>query len=75
MLKSIFILRTIGGILDFYIFMGPTPEEVVQQYSSAVGLPMMPPYWALGFQLCKYDYEGIENLITVVDEMRAYEIP
>ena len=61
--------------MDFYIFMGPTPEQVVQQYSSAIGLPMMPPYWSLGFQLCKYDYEGIDNVKTVVEEMRSYEIP
>ncbi len=25
--------RTIGGILDFYMVMGPTPEAVVQQYT------------------------------------------
>lgn len=24
--------RVIGGILDFYVFLGDTPEEVVQQY-------------------------------------------
>lgn len=24
--------RIIGGILDFYIFLGDTPEQVVQQY-------------------------------------------
>ena len=72
---TFFYNRTIGGVLDFYIFMGPTPEHVVQQYSSAVGLPMMPPYWALGFQLCKYDYGNIDNLKTVVNEMRSYEIP
>jgi len=26
--------RTIGGVLDFYLFVGPTPENVVQQYTS-----------------------------------------
>lgn len=26
--------RTIGGILDFYMVLGPTPEMVVQQYTS-----------------------------------------
>jgi len=25
--------RTIGGILDFYMVIGPTPEDVVQQYT------------------------------------------
>lgn len=24
--------RTTGGILDIYLFLGPTPESVVQQY-------------------------------------------
>lgn len=26
--------RTIGGILDFYMVMGPTPELVVQEYTA-----------------------------------------
>ena len=31
------IYRTIGGLLDMYLFLGPRPEEVVQQYTQAVG--------------------------------------
>lgn len=29
--------RTIGGILDFYVFLGPTPELVTQQYTEVGG--------------------------------------
>lgn len=28
--------RTIGGLLDFYIFLGPTPEDVVKQYLEVI---------------------------------------
>lgn len=45
--------RTIGGIFDFYWFMGDTPSKVTQQYLEVIGRPYMPPYWALGFHLCK----------------------
>lgn len=31
--------RTIGGILDFYMVLGPTPELVVQEYTEVGFLP------------------------------------
>lgn len=45
--------RTIGGVFDFYFFLGPKPSDVVSQYNDLVGTPFMPPYWSLGFQLCR----------------------
>lgn len=35
----------------------------------------MPPYWSLGFQLCRYGYDHIDVLRTTVDRMIAAEIP
>uniref|UniRef100_A0A8D2QC49 P-type domain-containing protein n=1 Tax=Zonotrichia albicollis TaxID=44394 RepID=A0A8D2QC49_ZONAL len=67
--------RTIGGILDFYLFMGPTPENVVQQYTEAIGRPHMPAYWALGFQLSRWGYNSLDVLKETVDRMKHYDIP
>ncbi|XP_033124429.1 lysosomal alpha-glucosidase-like isoform X2 [Anneissia japonica] len=67
--------RTIGGILDFYIFLGPKPEAVVQQYTEVIGRSYMPPYWGLGFHLCRWGYGSAENTLSVVEKMRAAGIP
>lgn len=33
--------RTIGGILDFYIFLGPEPETIVQQFTLVSVMPQL----------------------------------
>lgn len=67
--------RTTGGILDFYVLLGNTPEQVVQEYLQLIGLPALPPYWALGFHLSRYDYETLDNMREVVERNRAAQLP
>uniref|UniRef100_A0A671FXC9 Maltase-glucoamylase n=1 Tax=Rhinolophus ferrumequinum TaxID=59479 RepID=A0A671FXC9_RHIFE len=67
--------RTTGGILDFYLFLGPTPELVTQQYTEMIGRPVMVPYWSLGFQLCRYGYRNDSEIASLYDEMVAAQIP
>jgi hypothetical protein len=45
--------RAIGGVLDFFFFLGPTPLAVLEQLTSVVGRPMMVPYWSLGLMNSK----------------------
>ncbi|NWH25903.1 MGA protein, partial [Grus americana] len=67
--------RTIGGILDFYMVLGPTPELVVQEYTALIGRPVMPPYWSLGFQLCRYGYRNDSEIAQLVEDMQKANIP
>ncbi|XP_063062788.1 lysosomal alpha-glucosidase [Engraulis encrasicolus] len=67
--------RTIGGILDFYIFTGPSPSAVVEQYLDVIGKPAMPVYWALGYHLCRWGYKSSNNTWRLVKTMRNDGIP
>ncbi|NXN56879.1 MGA protein, partial [Rynchops niger] len=67
--------RTTGGILDFYMVLGPTPELVVQEYTALIGRPVMPPYWSLGFQLCRYGYRNDSEIAQLVEDMKRADIP
>ncbi|XP_063961375.1 lysosomal alpha-glucosidase-like isoform X2 [Lytechinus pictus] len=67
--------RTIGGILDFYFFLGPDPIDVVRQYQEVIGMPFMPPMWALGFHLCRWGYGSANGTMAVVERMRQAKIP
>ena len=35
----------------------------------------MVPYWSLGFQVCKYGYNSLDEMKKVVNGVRAYGIP
>ncbi|XP_062242243.1 sucrase-isomaltase, intestinal [Platichthys flesus] len=67
--------RTVGGILDFYMVLGPTPELVVQEYTALIGRPVLPAYWSLGFQLCRYGYSNDTEIADLYRDMRAAGIP
>uniref|UniRef100_A0A8B9UB40 Lysosomal alpha-glucosidase n=1 Tax=Anas zonorhyncha TaxID=75864 RepID=A0A8B9UB40_9AVES len=67
--------RTTGGILDFYVFLGPDPKSVVRQYLDVVGFPFMPPYWGLGFHLCRWGYSSTTTTRQAVANMSAARFP
>lgn len=73
--QSMLTYRTIGGILDLIFFAGPSPEDVIRQYQLVIGFPYMPPYWALGFQLCRYGYDTLANMKAAMQRTLDGKIP
>ncbi|KAA0198026.1 hypothetical protein HAZT_HAZT009475 [Hyalella azteca] len=68
-------LRAIGGVMDLFFLLGPAPNSVVQQYAQLVGLPAMPPYWALGHHIGRLGYNNTEEIRDVVSRTRRNGIP
>ncbi|KAF9366259.1 hypothetical protein BGX34_004710 [Mortierella sp. NVP85] len=67
--------KTIGGILDFTVFTGPTPTDVINQYTEVIGRPHMPPAWALGFHQSRYGYKNIDQVQQVVQRYKQENLP
>lgn len=67
--------RVIGGIIDFFFIMGPTPKEVTRQYLSLIGTTEMIPYWGLGWQQCRWGYKSLDETKAVVSAYAANNIP
>jgi alpha-glucosidase len=67
--------NTLGGVLDFWFFAGPSPSEVTKQYAEVAGLPTFAPYWGLGFHQCRYGYQDAFAVAEVIYNYSQANIP
>lgn len=66
-----------GEKLSYYFFYGPSPKEILKQYTALTGRPALPPAWSFGLWLStsfttNYDEETTSSFI---DGMLERDIP
>lgn len=67
--------KTVGGVFDFYFFYGGSADFVLRKYHDFIGRPYLPPFWTLGFHLCRYGWRTLDKVKEVVQKMAINDIP
>ena len=66
---------TIGGIINYFITFGDTPEEAISEIHRIIGRPALPPFWAFGWHQCRWGYKSTIDLENILENYMIYEIP
>jgi len=58
-----------GEVLDYFVFYGPTPKDVLKRYTALTGRPALPPAWSFELWLStsfstEYDVEKVIELLN-----------
>ena len=50
------------GLIDVWIMLGPSPLDVMKQNAKITGTLELPPYYAIGYHQCRWNYFSQEEL-------------
>lgn len=67
--------RAAGGLLDMFIYSALSFDALLPHVHALFGLPALPPRWALGFQICRWGYESLNQVKEMQDALIAANIP
>lgn len=73
--SSRYMFGTRFGDLDYYVFLGEDPKNILDSFTAIVGRPGLKPRYALGYHQGCYGYECAADLKWSVERHRAWEIP
>ncbi len=64
-----------GDSLIVYFFAGPTPADVLRQYTELTGRMPLPPRWALGYHQSRWGYTTEQQVRQVATRLRERNHP
>ncbi|HEY6287438.1 MAG TPA: TIM-barrel domain-containing protein, partial [Ktedonobacteraceae bacterium] len=64
-----------GDSFIAYFFAGPTPGDVLRQYSELTGHMPLPPRWALGYHQSRWGYTSEEQVRQITNRLRERNHP
>eukprot|EP00250_Pteridium_aquilinum_P013173 c21179_g1_i1 orf=86-2851(+) len=64
-----------SGIVDAFLFVGPKPKDLLRQYTSVTGLPIMPQLFATAYHQSRWNYKDEADVYNVDATFDEYDIP
>lgn len=64
-----------SGLLDVFVFLGPTPKDLTKSYGELTGTTAMPQEFAIGYHQCRWNYVSDDDVKDVDRKMDKSKIP
>ncbi|PSR80124.1 alpha glucosidase-like protein [Coniella lustricola] len=64
-----------SGLLDVFVFLGPTPQDLTKSYGELTGTTAMPQEFAIGYHQCRWNYVSDDDVKDVDRKMDKFKIP
>jgi alpha 1,3-glucosidase len=64
-----------SGIIDVFLFFGPTQKDLFNTFTSLTGRPQLPQQFAVGHHSCRWNYISEEDALQVDAGFDEHEIP
>ena len=64
-----------SSILELFFIQDGPPNQVIAEYHSLIGKPVLIPYWSFGYHQSRWGYNHINILKEVVDNFTKKNVP
>ncbi|CAM0137680.1 glucosidase II [Umbelopsis sp. WA50703] len=64
-----------AGVLDMFVFLGPSSKDVFRQYTKLTGKSAMPQSFAIAYHQCRWNYINQNDVREVDDQFDVHDIP
>ena len=64
-----------SGVLDIFVFLGPTSKDIIQTYSELTGYTQLPQQFATAYHQCRWNYVTDDDVRDVDRKFDKHKIP
>jgi alpha 1,3-glucosidase len=64
-----------SGLLDVFVFLGPTPADVIKSYGELTGYTTLPQSFSIAYHQCRWNYVTDDDVMEVDKRFDKFKIP